>query len=186
MMDDTIQSNNENQHPEGRGEFVQLLSANYRKLLGYIVSLVGSRQDAEDILQRCSLSMWQKYSTFEPGTDFMAWASTFAFYESKNFLRLVNRARLIFSDETINLLSEERAKDLDFQNDRLAALESCLQELSPPHRALIAEAYTEHANVLSIAKARNLAPQTLYNRLHLIRKSLANCVRRKLSVGGTT
>ena len=57
-------------------EFVGLLTASHGKLLGYLLSLLGRWHDAQDVLQRASLLMWQKFGSFESGTDFMAWAST--------------------------------------------------------------------------------------------------------------
>ena len=61
--------------PEGtgqrHGEFVELLTASHDKLLGYLLSLLGRWHDAQDVLQRVSLLMWQKFESFEQGTDFV-------------------------------------------------------------------------------------------------------------------
>ena len=69
-------------------EFVRQLNAAHRRLLGYLVSLLGNRHDAEDVLQRACVTMWRKFETFERGTKFAAWASTVAFYEARNFQRM--------------------------------------------------------------------------------------------------
>lgn len=167
-----------------QSEFVRLISMHHRKLLGYICSLVGRREDAEDVLQRASIVMWQKFDTFESGTDFLAWASTFAFYESKNFLRLANRGKLLFDDQLLDMLAYQRKSDLDQQAVRLEAIEDCVKELDARNRDLILRAYTEPSTVPDIAAELRLAPSTVYNRLCLVRKMLAECVRRKISQGG--
>jgi hypothetical protein len=53
-------------------EFVMLLTASHEKLLGYLMSLLGRWHDAQDVLQRASLLMWQKFAAFETGSDFVA------------------------------------------------------------------------------------------------------------------
>jgi RNA polymerase sigma-70 factor (ECF subfamily) len=63
---------------ERQEEFVLLLNGAHGLLLRYLMSLVANRHDAEDVLQRASLVMWRRFSTFESGTDFIAWATTVA------------------------------------------------------------------------------------------------------------
>jgi RNA polymerase sigma-70 factor (ECF subfamily) len=167
------------------GRFVQSLNAHHRKLLGYLVSLVGHRADAEDVLQRASITMWRKFSTFAPGTDFMAWASTIAFYEAKNFLRLSGRHRVPFDDALLDLLALERTRDLGRQEARLDALRGCLEKLDPAARELVRGAYEDDVDMIRLAARVGRAPQTVYNRLHLIRRSLARCVELRLEPGKT-
>ena len=74
--------------PEKKEEFVRHLNAAHGKLLRFVISLVARRQDAEDILQRASVTMWRRFSDFTPGTDFVAWATTVAAHETRNFRRI--------------------------------------------------------------------------------------------------
>ena len=164
-------------------EFVALLTASHGKLLGYLMSLLGRWHDAEDVLQRASVLMWQKFDTFEPGTDFVAWASTIAFYEAKNFQRLTARSPLQFDDDLLATLSAERLEDLSHQQRRLAALQLCVDQLGTTERDLVRGAYEKHGGVAALATRLNRAPQTLYNRLNLLRRSLADCVARRLAEG---
>ena len=60
-------------------ELVQLMMKYQRKLFGYILTLVPSRADAEDILQETSLTICEKFSDFESGTNFYSWACQIAF-----------------------------------------------------------------------------------------------------------
>lgn len=50
---------------ERHEQFVGLLTASHDKLLGYLLSLLGRWHDAQDVLQRASLLMWQKFGSFE-------------------------------------------------------------------------------------------------------------------------
>jgi RNA polymerase sigma-70 factor, ECF subfamily len=166
--------------------FVELLNRHHRRLLGYIASLVGNRHDAEDVLQRVSLTLWRKFDTFTPGTDFLAWGTTVAFYEAKSFLRLSSRPVVRFDDALLALLARERAADLERQEPRLAALERCLGQLDEPSHKLLHAVYSGNQDIAAIAAKLNRAPQTLYNKLHLIRRALAECIERVLAADGLT
>ena len=169
-----------------QAEFVQLLNAAHRRLLAYLVSLLGNLQDAEDVLQRASVTMWKKFDVFESGTDFCAWASTIAFYESRNFQRLNSRSRLVFSDDLLKTLAEERLQDVDNVDSRHNALNECLQGLDEPARKLLEAAYLEEGSVVQLAERLGRAPQTLYNKLNSLRRLLFNCVEQRLSEGLST
>ena len=163
--------------------FVRLLNESHRRLLGYLRSLLGNRHDAEDVLQRASMTMWRRFETFVPGTDFMAWASTVAFYEAKNFQRVTARSRLRFDDELLNTLAAERLDDLRHLDERFDALEHCVGKLEAANRKLVEAVYGEDADIVVLAAQIGRAPQTLYNRLNVIRRALADCVERRLAEG---
>lgn len=163
-------------------EFVAALTASHGKLLGYLMGLLGRRQDAEDVLQRASVLMWQKFATFESGSDFMAWASTICFYEAKNFIRVAARSPLYFDDDLLATLGQERLEDLSRREQRLHALEACFKKLGSAEQELVRRAYLDGTanGIAMLAQSMNRAPQTLYNKLNHLRRLLAECVRRQL------
>lgn len=169
-----------------QAEFVQLFNAAHRRLIAYLVSLLGNLQDAEDVMQRASVTMWQKFEVFESGTDFVAWASTIAFYEARNFQRLQSRSRLVFSDDLLKVLAEERLKDVVNVDPRHDALNECLRELDEPSRKLLEAAYLEAGSVVKLAEQLGRAPQTLYNKLNLLRRMLSSCVEQRMGGGIAT
>lgn len=181
---------NDSATPDRHLEFVRLLNAGHRRLLAYLVSILGNRHDAEDVLQRASVTLWKKFDTFtiEPAASaeeqlaqFQAWASTVAFYEAKNFQRAAIRSRLYFSDSLMEILAQERAIDLAQVDVRHAALETCLASLDPAAMQLVEAAYLEEGSLTALAEKLGRAPQTLYNKLNGIRKLLAQCVERRLA-----
>lgn len=161
-------------------EFVGLLTASHEKLLGYLLSLLGRWHDAQDVLQRASLLMWQKFGSFEPGTDFVAWASTICFYEAKTFQRTASRSRLHFDDDLLALLSDERVTDLKDHERRMEALETCLSSLGDDERRLLRASCAEHGGITALAGQMGRAPRTLYNKLAHLRRLLAECVLNRL------
>jgi RNA polymerase sigma-70 factor, ECF subfamily len=153
--------------PERQEEFVRLLNGAHALLLRYVRSLVVNRHDAEDVLQRASVVMWRRFATFDPGTDFVAWATTVAFYEARNFQRVTGRSRLAF--------------DLRQSNLRMELLEGCVEKLEDTQRDLVTAIYVDGRDVGAVAEQSGRAPQTIYNKLTGIRKALAECVQQQLS-----
>lgn len=162
-------------------QFVALLTGAHGKLLGYLMSLLGKWHDAEDVLQRASVLMWQKFDTFEPGSDFVAWASTIAFYEARNFQRLASRSPYQFDEALLATLSAERLDDLPEQDRRMEALDVCLKKLGTTERELVQAVYQDKQSIKDLASRIDRAPQTLYNKLNVIRRVLAECVQRRLA-----
>jgi RNA polymerase sigma-70 factor (ECF subfamily) len=165
---------------ERQEEFVRLLTAAHGTLLRYLVSLIGRRHDAEDVLQLASVAMWRRFESFEHGSDFMAWAATFAFYEAQNFRRKRSRSPLIFTEELMHTLAAERIVDLETSPSRDAILEGCLQKLDSPARDLIEAVYLQSVDIKEFAARQGRAVQTIYNRLNFIRRVLTECVQQRL------
>lgn len=158
----------------------------HRRLLAYVTSLVGNRHDAEDVMQRASVIMWRQHANFQPGTDFFAWASTIAFYEAKNFLRVSARAKVVFDDALLTQLADERRADLGRVEGRMEALEECIKKLDDSARKLLYAVYGDDGSIVRLAEVLGKAPKTLYNRLSLIRQVLVECIERRGPEGGAT
>jgi len=167
--------------PERQEEFVVLLNGSHALLLRYVMSLVGNRHDAEDVLQRASVVMWRRFATFEAGTDFIAWATTVAFYEVRNFQRITGRSRLEFDDELMQTLAVERAQQVRQWSSRMEALEVCVEKLDAASRELVEAIYTRGVEVGTFAQQQGRAAQTIYNKLNFIRRALAECVQRRMA-----
>ena len=146
-----------------------------------MASLVGNRHDAEDVLQRASVVMWRRFATFERGTDFVAWATTVAFYEVRNFQRVTGRSRLQFDDELMQTLAAERSQNVRQWNARAEALEICVEKLDAANRDLVEAIYTRGMEIQALAEQQGRAAQTLYNKLNFIRRALAECVQRRMT-----
>ncbi|MCB1092434.1 MAG: sigma-70 family RNA polymerase sigma factor [Verrucomicrobiae bacterium] len=173
-------------HDVAQEQFLMEYNPAYRRLLGYLISLLGNRHDAEDVLQRASLTLWRKFDQFEPGTNFFAWASTVCFYEARNFQRLTARSKLRFDDDLLALIADERTRDLDQQDPRQAALGECMTSLSDANRSLLEAVYMDNADIGQLARQAGRAPQTFYNRLNILRRQLARCVDQRLSCSEST
>jgi len=162
--------------------FLKEFALHHDRLFAYLFSLLPHRPDAEDVFQRTSLVLWQKFDQWEPGSDFLSWACSVAFYEARNFIRIASRDRLRFGEAVLESLAKDRAATLRRRDERVAALQQCLSRLDRDERELLQRAYVDEESIRELARRDGQAAQTLYNRLNLLRKRLLMCV--DLRVGG--
>lgn len=171
-------------HPESSSaseQFITLLNATHGRLLAFLRVMLGNNADAEDVLQRASVTIWRKFGEFDQSKDFFAWASSFAFYEAKNFQRVSARSRLHFDDALMQRLADERVADLDHREARLAAMDQCIEELDEAGRELVCEFYLNNTELAALSERMGRAPQTLYNKLNILRRLLGDCMKRRVA-----
>lgn len=163
-------------------EFARHFIENQGRLYAYIATLLPNRDDAEDVLQRTSLVLWRKWEQFDPARGFLPWARGVAMNEIRNLLRRSERRNVHLSEPILELLAsdlEERQED----DGRTAALSMCVERLQSKQRDLLEQCYLGSTGIQSIAHGLGLSPAALYMRLHRIRKTLIECINRKLASG---
>ena len=66
-------------------------------------------------------------------------------------------------------------------NDRLRALENCLERLAPADQELVRLRYQERADIDELVKRSGTSRRTFYRNLDRIRQLLFNCITRRLA-----
>ena len=162
-------------------EFEDLLISHQQALLNYIKSVVQNHHEAEDILQKTNLILWQKRGRFEAGSSFRAWAFTIARLESLNQIRRRSRDQRVFSERDVLETpgSDPDATD-DGQLDTLKALRVCLRRLPDRDRELLLMRYGTDRTLGDYAKNLNRSPGTLKARLFKIRENLRKGIEEHL------
>ncbi|MEJ6582113.1 MAG: sigma factor [Akkermansiaceae bacterium] len=75
-------------------QFVKLLTNNQSALYAFIVSRMGSVDQANDVLQEANLKLCKKADEFDSERPFLAWAFTFARFEVMAWRKKQQRSRL--------------------------------------------------------------------------------------------
>ncbi len=163
-------------------EFIQLLVRNRSQLFGFIFAIVQNVADAEDVLQKTSVVLWEKFASFDQGSNFVAWACHVAKLMSLKHLRSCRRDRLVFSDELIDELTLRRTNRSDRFAEPTEALAGCLEKLPEKDRELIRRCYTQGVTVKQVAEREGRPAGGVYNSLSRIRRVLYLCIRRALAV----
>jgi RNA polymerase sigma-70 factor, ECF subfamily len=156
--------------------FVQLLAEHQRGVQAYVWTLVGNRDDADDIMQEASVSLWRKWHEFDPTRDFFRWACGVAFIEVLRHRRKHAGRRLWFSDDLLETLAAEMVEESQWHASRSAALEGCLEKLSDRDRQIIEARYRHGATVLQVAENLRRPVSTIYKMMARIRERLHACI----------
>lgn len=180
-MNREYQSSTDSKAPPSE-EFIQLFTQSQRALYLFILSQVGKVQAAEEILQETNLVIWSKSSQFEIGSSFIAWVRQIAVYEVLKWKQKRSREKLTFSGEFMNTIAERFSETPEQIERRQAALESCLTKLNKQDRELIEKRYQPGMNGKSVASDIGRPPNSVYQSLGRIRKTLQDCVERTLAL----
>jgi RNA polymerase sigma-70 factor, ECF subfamily len=163
-----------------REEFARLFSRHARRLYGFIMTLVFSHHDAEEVFQNTSVVLWNKFGEFQPGSSFFAWASKVAYYEVLSFMKQRRRSRSI-SDDALELLANAAIALSDESSSRQEALEDCLTRLDAPDRELLQARYYHQRAPKQIAAMQSRSVDSVYRALSRVHNLLLNCVQRTLA-----
>jgi RNA polymerase sigma-70 factor, ECF subfamily len=159
-------------------EFVRLLMENERRLTAYVHALIPLWQDAEDVLQNTKLRLWEQFDSFRPGADFAAWAIAIARYMVLAHRTVCRRERVCFSDDLLEKLSKKVMSSN--RDDRLPALLGCVKMLDVASRRLLCLACSGHQRIKDIAHDLSQKPSATRMALLRIRRTLSECVRKRL------
>jgi RNA polymerase sigma-70 factor (ECF subfamily) len=173
---------NKEEQVRSRGEeFAALVGRIQRKLFLFILPLVGNPSDAEDILQQTNLVLWRKFDEFQPGTDFLKWASRVAYYEVLKFREQSARRPGQLSPAVLELLAA-RTPDLLAEADlRREALLHCLAKLREPLRRMIQLRYQVGIDTRSVAETLGKSLEATRRAIHRARVALLRCIEKKLA-----
>lgn len=161
-------------------EFVQLFVAHEARLRGFVRSLLPSWTDVDEVMQETGLVAWRKFSGFERGTSFMAWALTIARFEALDHLRRRRRDPLVFSDAVVDLLATESLAEPDALDRERSALDRCLAKLDAASRELLLLSYEPGARFHEIAARAGKSVQGYYKSVQRLRARLLACIEGEL------
>ena len=156
---------------------MQLFLKSQRRIYGFVMTMVPNVSDADDIVQDVASVMWDKFSEYEQGTDFTAWAIAIARYKILDFLRKEKTRRKHFSEKALKIIEEIEAKEDQRQNVRIDLLHQCLKKLTSTERRIISIRYEDGMTLKNLAGRLGLNVNTMYSRLSKIHLTLLNCVK---------
>jgi RNA polymerase sigma-70 factor (ECF subfamily) len=169
---------------EAYEEFLGLFSRSQSRVQAYIRSLVPDAAHADDVFQATSLVLWRSFDTFDKGKDFLPWALGVARHQVLMFWRTKRRDRHVFSETLIATLADDAVGRAEMATDRQRALDACVEGLPPRQRDLIRMFYGENKSADTIAASWDRTVHAVYKALKVMRKSLLECVERRLAAEG--
>jgi len=159
--------------------FVELLGSHERQIFRYIYSLTANWDDAEEVMQRVRIRLWEQFCHYDEGKSFAGWARAIAYYLVLAYRKEKNRR--IFSESALLQLSQTYESSLADIDQRHEAMLECLAKLPPENRQLALEYYSDLGGVDKIAKKAGITIAALRQQLYRIRKKLNHCIQ--LAIG---
>lgn len=166
--------------PDRMARFVELYTEYYPRIHFYLLAIVPTSQDAEDVMQEVSLVLWKKFDTFELGTNFFAWACKIARLQALKQYQRDGRLAHPFETSVLDKLAKDAEDAAERPATRLEILEECLQGLSDMDQKLIRRRYEKSSSVNQLALEIGRTPNSLSKSLGRIRQALLECLERKL------
>jgi RNA polymerase sigma-70 factor (ECF subfamily) len=160
-------------------EEIQLLFVRHENTIrAFVRALQPSLADADDVMQETFLTVSRKASTFEAGTNFVAWACAIARFKVLESFRQRKRANVL-SEAAIIALTED-APSTQFISETESALGSCLEQLAPKVRDLLWRRYSRRQSSAEMAEAAGMTSTAVRVALTKARKALRDCITSQL------
>lgn len=155
-----------------------LLVPNQRQVHAFILYLVPNRTDADDILQDTLAEMWNKFSDYQEGTNFVSWGLTIAKYKVYQFIQKSKTYRLHFDPELMHLLQQEETLSQGGQltQEKIEALKECVAKLQEKEKKMLQLRYEKNLTFGGIAGQSGVSIPAVYKALSRVHARLARCI----------
>lgn len=160
--------------------FLKLFVSNQKTIYAYIFTLVYDNDIADDILQDTATLMWERFDTYQEGTNFGAWGLSIARLKLFSYLRKNRQKYASMSDQMLERISHTAYQRLETIDDRASALRNCLEKLNGQDRRLIEIRYEKNIKVKDIAPKINRTVDGLYQTMSRIHHTLLRCIESTL------
>lgn len=161
--------------PPTPAEQVQMLFVrNEGAIRAFVRALQPALADADDVLQETFLTVSRRAESFEPGTNFVAWACGIARLKVLETFRQKKRTNVL-SEAAIDALADEAPMG-DLTGVREEALSLCLEKLAPKSRELLWRRYSGRQDSDEMAAGLGMTSTAVRVALSKARAFLRDCV----------
>ncbi len=163
--------------------FVKLLTSNESYLRSFVRKLLTSSNDLDDIMQEISVTLWKKFSTFDPDTNFLKWAYVISRFKVYHYYRNKKHDRLQFYEEVLELIAEEVEEQSELSQKRQQAMKCCINKLPGAKRDLIVMAYQPNTSMKQLAEKLGKSSAAVYKTVSRLRMLLFDCINSEVARG---
>ena len=167
--------------PDKHAVFSELVTRHRSELYGYIFAVVRRWEDADDLFQSVCLVLWSKFDSFEPGSNFFAWARQTAKNKVTDFLRRRRQPYFVDGDSLDALTQITVDADNGMEDTFLSALRHCRKKLNGPDEAMLELHYGKDLGSRQIAEQLQRSQPSVCRSLNRIRNWLLECVRLEIA-----
>ena len=147
----------------------------------YLVAAVHNYHDAEDLLSQVAVAVAQDFEKYDPQTPFLRWALAIARNRVLNYRRKQATSKLVFSQDTLDLLENAMPEEPPAESATRAALDDCLDKLQDRSRQALTLRYEDDLRPAEIGNKLGMTPTAVTTLMHRVHKALAKCVKRVIA-----
>jgi len=159
-------------------ELVPLITEFQGRLYGFLLSILGNPDQANEVLQETNLIMWKKSEEFQIGTNFKAWSFRIASLQAMAYRQKQMRDKHVFDEDLFVDMVQEATK-LDCDNE-IDALQECMATLPPKQNEMIQLRYLDRMSIKDVAKKLEKKENAIMQTLYRIRNQLSECIDRRM------
>lgn len=148
--------------------FYEIEERYHKRILFYLWHLVGSREEAEDILQDVLMKTYKSIGQFDNRKRFSSWIYRIAHNEAINHLKKRNRSRSISWEDIVNVKDQLSVSDQQdspqehwIRKERRSEVRMALKELPPKYREVLLLRYYFERSYEEIAEIINKSKNTV-------------------------
>lgn len=161
--------------------FIAELTRHQPAIGAFCHAQLGSRQEAQEVLQTTCVTLWQKASEWDASRPFLPWAFGIARFTVMAHLRDRGRERLIFDEDVVSSMAAESEAYAAGHEDRREALRECFERLTNENRELLRLHYVAGHSIKELTRHFERSESALKMNLLRLRQQLSLCVSRRLT-----
>jgi RNA polymerase sigma-70 factor, ECF subfamily len=156
-----------------RGAMQVLYARHHVRVYRFLLRLTSDASLAEELVSDVFFAVWRNAASFAGKSEPSTWMLAIA--RHKAFSALKRRPHERLTDEMANAIVDpaDGAEAMLERDDRSAAIQACLAQLSPDHREVIDLVYYHDKSVEEVAEITGVPRSTVKTRMFYARKSLA-------------
>lgn len=163
------------------GAFSQLIKLHETDLLAFALYRMPVYEEAVEAVQDTFVRAHQQLAEFKTGGDFGTWLRAICRYQILTRAKTYSRRKAHHENYTaqIDLLTAQHLseQDADPEQDLLATLKTCQQQLSDANRDLLQKRYTEQLSTKAMAEQTGRTETWVTSTLHRVRSALRTCIQ---------
>ncbi len=166
---------------ERQNLFSELLASHRSELYGYIFAVVRNWGDSDDLFQAVCLVLWSKFDSFQPGTNFFAWARQTAKNKIHQYFQQKRKDDPVGENLLETLAEVTTDTKHDWTDHCLTALQHCRKQLAAADAELLDLHYGQGYATRQIADRLSRNQAGICRALNRIRRWLFECIQRDVA-----
>ena len=166
--------------------FLELFLRSEREIFRYVVALVPSVVEAEEIVQQTAITLWEKFDAYDPAKPFTPWACRFALNKTRQWIERRQRWQALLAEGLAEELARRREELRPEWERRFAQLEGCVAKLPEDERVLVEDYYYRRSRIEALAGEYGRTVEATYKLLQRIRRVLKQCIENAEQIGEAT